>query len=55
MQSKGDRQMSEKKDKTDVRQGVRKPGQERVLRRSLIFSAIALVAALVAVLVWRAL
>lgn len=45
--------MPERKDKTDVRQGVRKPGQERVLRRSLIFSAIALVVALVAVLIWR--
>lgn len=55
MQSKRDRQVSEKRDKTDVRQGERKPGQERVLRRSLIFSAIALVAALVAVLVWRTL
>jgi hypothetical protein len=47
--------MPDRKDKVDVRQGVRKPGQERVLRRSLIFSAIALVIALAAVLIWRTL
>jgi len=45
--------MAEKKDKTDARQGVRKPGQERVLRRSLIFSVIAVAVALAAVLIWR--
>lgn len=47
--------MTEEKNKTDARQGTRKPGQERVLRRSLIFSVIALVVALVAVLIWRTL
>lgn len=47
--------MTEETNKTDARQGVRKPGQERVLRRSLVFSAIALVVALAAVLIWRAL
>ncbi len=31
--------MTEKKTKTEARQGERKPGQERVLRRSLIVSA----------------
>jgi len=49
------RPMTEETTKTDALQGVRKPGQERVLRRSLIFSAIALVVALAAVLIWRAL
>ncbi|MCH8488410.1 MAG: hypothetical protein LAT81_00595 [Oceanicaulis sp.] len=47
--------MPEKKEKTEARQGERKPSQERVLRRSLVFSAIALVVALAAVLIWRAL
>lgn len=47
--------MTQKKNKVEARQGERKPGQERVLRRSLVFSVIALVAALAAVLVWRAL
>lgn len=47
--------MPERKDKIDARQGVRRRGQERVFKWSLLLSAAGLVAAFLGVIVWRAL
>jgi hypothetical protein len=47
--------MPETKDKIDARQGVRRRGQERVLKWSLMLSAVGLVVAFIAVIAWRAL